>query len=161
MPHWWAWELHKQRWQSSSSPGTALTAVTSLARGDSRLSALVNSPSCEGQELMYNEAWQWWRARRGSGVNSGHSVMSAASRWGFNSNRGGNPSTDPLIPGPGLAIDTHQSMDAKQISISQYSLPRPTSWHSHPKCSHVYLTSSWNNRDNSIVFMMGHACTEF
>lgn len=33
----------------------------------------------------------------------------------------------PLIPGPRLPIDTHQSVDTKQISISQYSLPRPAS----------------------------------
>lgn len=32
-----------------------------------------------------------------------------------------------LIPGPRPPIDTHQSMDAKQISISQYSLPCPAS----------------------------------
>ena len=37
-------------------------------------------------------------------------------------------------------------MDAKQISISQYTL---LSWHSHPRAANVYLTPSQNNTDNS------------
>lgn len=115
--------------------GTALMVVTCLAAGDSRLSALVNSHSCEGQELTYNEARLCYRARQRSRVNSGCSIMSAAVGWAFSPNQGGNLSTAALIPGPWLPIDTYQSMDTEQINISQYALPPPASWHSHPSAA--------------------------
>lgn len=81
--------------------------------------------------------------------------MSAAAEWRFNSNHGGNPSEPDLIPGPRLPIDTHQSTDAKQISITQYYLPPPSSWHSHP--SAAMFTSPPVKTIKTIVIMMENA----
>ena len=72
-------------------PGTALTTVTSLAGGDSRLSALVNSQSCEGQEPTYNEdltVSEGYIDKR-SGVNGGqqHHVSGGRMRVQFNPRR--------------------------------------------------------------------------
>lgn len=132
--------------KSSSSPGTALTAVTSAAPGDSRLSAPVNSHLVKVKSwcIMRPDSSGGLRGKKGPGVNSSPSVVSAASVWTKEVIR----ARSALIPGPWPPIDTHQNTDAKQISISQYSLPASASGRRHPERCHVYLTSGWDNRDN-------------
>lgn len=121
-------------------PRNCINGSDLRAGGDSCLSALVNSQACEGQELTHNEAWQCCRARQGSDVNSGCST------------RGSIHTTEVIRPrqhwSSGLdRILTHIRawMQNKLASVNIHSLllTQP------PKCCHVYLTSSHNNRDNS------------
>lgn len=125
-------------------PGSAFVPVTSVAGGDTRLSALVNSQSCEGQELTYNEAWQCWRVIQGSAVNSGPSVVMSRAGWGFNSSHSGNLSTVYWSRGLCCLLTHIRAWTQNKLaSVNILSLLLP------PDTATQELTSSQNNRHTS------------
>lgn len=70
---------HRVTLTRTSCINMALTPLTSPARRDTCLSALLGSRSREGQELTFNETQQ----QRSGQVNGGCGVMSAAPGWAF------------------------------------------------------------------------------